>query len=76
MTNSGKTFLLVSFKNDEEDLKQEVLELALEYGIMPYSCPEDSNSLILESPSNSASSSFNERLLHNELAVEVKKFSR
>ena len=76
MNDTKKTFLLVSFEDLNDVSKQEVLEIALDYGVIPYSCPEDENSLIFDAPSKNVLSLFKSKLLYIDLNLNLKEFSR
>lgn len=72
-----KAYLLVSFEdNFNENIEQEILEIALQYDVIPYTCKEDENSLILEIPSKKVLSHFCERLISEEFPITFKEFSR
>lgn len=76
MNETSKSFyLLVKLEHFNEDLQQEILEIALEYAIIPYSSKEE-NSFIFEASSEKILSQFCDKLNYEDFPITSKRILR
>ena len=70
-------YLLVRFDIGafNEDFQQRIFEVALEYGVLPYSA-KDEYSFIFESSSEAVLSQFRDRLNYEEFPITVESLLR
>lgn len=68
----NEIYLLVSFQENSELIQQEILEIATEYAILPYSAPNIDGAIIFKSDSENALLSFKERLSYEDFPISIK----
>lgn len=77
MSNTEKkTFLLVSFPKFSENMKQDVLETAMEFLAFPYLSNDDPNSFVFEFQSPESQARFKEKLEKFKMPITISSFSR
>lgn len=71
----NQTYLLVSLQEESEVVKQELLEIATEYSVIPYSVKGNSSAYIFKCNSENILFSFKERLFHQDLPITVETYT-
>lgn len=75
-TNLERFYLLVKLEGFNEDLQQEIFEIALEYAVIPFSSKEDENSFIFEASSERILSQFCDRLSYEDFHITTRRILR